>query len=244
MTEPYPNWRKGIRKGIKWGLILSVLFALPNVFIPLEHPAPFSSPADVWRHEITQAYFWLNILSLFGMFFVVSFVVASLIAAFRPEHVTLGVHARKRIRVVIAALVAANISVAAGLYVSTFVPIVECHQYYCFFCGRLFTNLKIWKVPVWLSSDRVGIYHDGIVIPPHSHRWIEINGFQHWLFHETEHWDEFGWTGAIIREAMAMAVKRMPDKEREIVTDYFQVEPWDKESRAVFLKKYRHQPPQ
>ena len=85
MTESYPDWRKGIRRGFKWGLILSAVLTLPNLFMPQGDPAPGYSAAAVLRDELVQPAFWPNIAGIFGMFFVVIFVIATLIGAFRPS---------------------------------------------------------------------------------------------------------------------------------------------------------------
>ena len=85
MTDTYPHWKKGMRVGVKWALILSALITLPSVLIPMGDPAPGHSAAAVWRHEIATVDFWLNGLGLFGVIFIVVFAVAVVIGAFRPR---------------------------------------------------------------------------------------------------------------------------------------------------------------
>jgi hypothetical protein len=85
MTKSYPDWRHGIRKGIKRGLLLSTFFTLPQLFSPIGDPADGYSAADVWWQEIHKAYFLGDIAGIFGMMFVFIFVVTSVTAAFRPD---------------------------------------------------------------------------------------------------------------------------------------------------------------
>ena len=85
MTEPYPDWDMGLRRGVKWGLIIATLLTLPNLFIPQGDPAPGVEIADIVRRQLATPSFWFEELGLFAVFFAVVFVIATLIGAFRPS---------------------------------------------------------------------------------------------------------------------------------------------------------------
>ena len=85
MVEPYPSWKKGVRRGFKWGLIVSALLTLPNLFLPIGDPIPGAPLGPIIRHQLVEPLFWLNILGIFGSIFVVVFLLTALLGAFRPD---------------------------------------------------------------------------------------------------------------------------------------------------------------
>lgn len=120
--------------------------------------------------------------------------------------------------------------------VALFVPLVESGSWYCFYCGREALEFRVLKVPVWRSDSRRSIYRDALEIPEHAHRMIDHGGSRMWVFHGTEHRDEFGWTGTPCREALVRGLKAFPDRRMQLLDEFMSLDPANSEARAGFIK--------
>ena len=70
---------------------------------------------------------------------------------------------------------------------------------------------------------------------------IEICGYRFWLFRGTENWDEFGWTGTPIREALVEGLTTHPERQAEILHEFLALDPQDQQARLHFVRTYKTQ---
>lgn len=128
--------------------------------------------------------------------------------------------------------------VLAALLLLLFVPIVESRRFCCFYCGRMSGKHWVGGLPLWSHTDEASGYDDGITVPVHHHRLVELCGGRIWLLSGMENWDEFGLTGAGPRQVLRAALQAMPERRAEIIQDYLTTDPSDENSLAGFAKKY------
>lgn len=63
---------------------------------------------------------------------------------------------------------------------------------------------------------------------------VESGGSRMWVFHGTEHRDEFGWTGTPCREALARGLEIHPDRRTQLLDGFLKLDPANSEARADF----------
>jgi hypothetical protein len=136
------------------------------------------------------------------------------------------------------AMVIAAALVVLALMVSLFAPLIELHERNCIYCGDGSKTIRLLGVTIW-QAERKSTVHDGLTLPDHTHRMIDICGSRIWVFRSDEHWDTFGWAARGFREAFVAGIAAQPERKAEILKEYLEIDPSDKNSQNRFIKAYR-----
>jgi len=142
---------------------------------------------------------------------------------------------RKAVFTLKAAGIVLVLLLAAAFLIAAFVaPVLENHEYYCFYCGQRSSTYRILGIPTGEHLTGHNLYSDTIPIPAHDHRPIEICGY--WILLTTiENWDEFGMTGIPCRMALVAGLQREPKRQAELLQEFMTLDPRDESARLRFI---------